>query len=999
MSTTTWILLRLRRDAGWLLLEYSDSLGRGFAEAIVTVDAVPQSVLGHVKELTAGPSPLAVFLDPQWMHRSTDGVPAEHRVEKDEPLAILCGLAARFGETARPVRIVTFLPGHWPERVPFFLPLNVLTVGSVTAWFDEAIRSRDWLVEVRSEDAGLTTTGNWVSELLKRNWLGTETDMMICQEADLAKLSLALRITRHRPRLLVALTEGDSARAQKDSRNLPVGTSLLALPFGGDLGTPSETLVELMGSFAHDRPLHEFGRYLNDRDFTRRRPVRLFSKPEALDCLRVSHALSAMTEEILSLPSTATSAGIETLRGTAASHVLADTLVTRRPSLSIRSMHGPAGRASSTAYGGAFFDDAVTTVTGFTREYDGLLPMSQMRRELKMEQTAQVQVRRATAAAFRDSGLRRAYISRQTRVVDVTMRRLSRAGIAGTFVQSDQSLVAQARYRVRVQVGRRSQVSIVSGNVPPIDLLLPPHEEGCGHVLRVAFYSDDFELLSPLVQRLELPEVGASSPVQFDISPRRVQQDARARIAVYYDLPPDGDGKATRNHLVQTFLLTARVRASESRYFETKVVDVAPEFSLNARFSQLEQLQSRLVSLALNDGPDGHKLMMKRGGDALPVDFTEGQLGESLKNIRSTLDWISRNDDRSGPRFPADQAEGKAEDFNQAIWRLASSGHSVYGELFGSAVRTPLEAALNEIAQQHDKLIQTVYLTRNYAFPWTSIYDLDLPPDVVGGPVPTICDGFRRKKPDGSPLSCGECLGNCLHPDKREAVCVYGFWGTRHQVEQLTIDTGENSPVLRPVGPGALAFSMGITGTFVNQIPSDLDAKLKDTARRIPDDEDFVPALWTDRRPAVLLLVGHYKSADVAGEPRGPRLTLPGKRFLLPDDILRQRQMHPKDWADPRSVILLAACSGGVVDITSARNFVNVFTGVGAGAVIGPEVIIYEGVARRFAVEISEALVAGRSVGAAVLDFRRGLLQNLNPLGLVFTAYGFADLAAALAAP
>jgi hypothetical protein len=43
---------------------------------------------------------------------------------------------------------------------------------------------------------------------------------------------------------------------------------------------------------------------------------------------------------------------------------------------------------------------------------------------------------------------------------------------------------------------------------------------------------------------------------------------------------------------------------------------------------------------------------------------------------------------------------------------------------------------------------------------------------------------------------------------------------------------------------------------------------------------------------------------------------------------------------------------------------------------------------------MSEALIAGKSVGAAVLEFRRLLLQNLNPLGFLFTAYGFADLAA-----
>jgi hypothetical protein len=586
-------------------------------------------------------------------------------------------------------------------------------------------------------------------------------------------------------------------------------------------------------------------------------------------------------------------------------------------------------------------------------------------------------------------------VGQQVRTVDVTMRRVNPDGTAGPFISRDEALVAQVQYRIRVQVGRRSGVSIVSGDVPPIDLLLPPPEKGRRHLLHVALYTDDFELSSPIMQRLELPEVGASPAIHFDVAPRRGVRNAQARIAVYYDLPPDTTDGEMRNHLIQTFLLTAYNRDSEDQPTE-KGVEVTLEFSLNARFSQLEHLQSRLVSLALNDGPTpaSHKLMIKRDSDALPVTFTEAQISASLKSIRETLDWASRNDARTGPRFPADQDEGAPADFDQVIWRLAAAGRILRDELFSGALESPLEAALTATVRERDKLIQAVHLVRNFAFPWTAIYDFALPPNVVGDPVPTICKDFRRKKADGTPYSCGECLDGCTYPDKSKAVCVYGFWGTRHQVEQIVSDKANEPRGLQPVGPGAVAFTIGLTGTFVQEIPNALTQKLGASVRQIPENEDFLPTLWTERRPAILLLVGHYRTKDVTGEPAGPRLTLPGQRFLRPGDILKQRESHPENWTDPRSVILLAACSGGVVDITSVSNFVNIFTRVGAGAVIGPEAIIFEGIARRFAVEMSESLVGGKSVGAAMLEFRRRLLQSLNPLGLVFTAYGFADLAA-----
>jgi hypothetical protein len=994
MSTIPWVILRLRSWPGAtpVLLEYSDFRGRGFGCTVVPGQECPKTIKDHISELS-GFGQIAIFLDPEMPRRVAVAPSVYKRFAREATsitrLAVLSELAQSVRNLGAQVQTVYLAPGPLPERSPFELPLNVLTVGAATTWLRDAIASRQWLEQIRGEYDGLAATGNWIRELLKRRWRGTETDMMICAAADVRRLSAALRAVRYQPRLLVGLTDAVSWEGQLRfaPHNLPVGTSLLVVAFGGRLGSESKAIVELMRDFAHDLPLHEFGRRVDRDDCDRGRPSILFSRPEALDAMRLSYALPDINEEILSLSSTATPAGVEKLFSMPQMAPLR---------LALRADQPPSTRVVlSSGLGSAFFDRAITQVEDFTHEGEGLLPMASIRRLLQIEREADAKARSTIADALQDPELRDTYIRQQARTVDVTMRRLSRDGRAGPFVKPHDTLVAQMRYRVRVQVGRRSAVSIVSGDVPPIDLLLPPPEKGRHHVLHVALYTDDFDLSSPVMQRLELPEVGPSPALHFDVVPRSGVRNAQARIAVYYDLPPEISDGEMRNHLVQTFLLTAPVSDSEDQLASGEGIKVTLEFSLNANFNQLEHLESRLVSLALNDGPTpaSHKLMMKRGGDALPVNFTEAQIGASLKGIRDTFEWASRNDAQNGPRFPADQVEGAAADFDQVIWRLAASGHSLNDELFGAALGTPLEGALNAAAQDRNRLIQAVHLARNFAFPWTAIYDFDLPPTVVGGAVPTICKDFRRKHPDGTTYSCAECLDHCTYPDKRQAVCVYGFWGTRQQVEQLIVDTTEKPRDLHPIGPGAVAFTMGLTGRFVQEIPNDLTQKLGAFARQVSDDEDFLPTLWSDHRPAILLLVGHYRTKDVTGEPAGPRLTLPGQRFLKPDDIFRQRKSHPENWTDPRTVILLAACSGGVVDITSVLNFVNIFTGVGAGAVIGPEAIIYEGVARRFAVEVSEALVAGKSVGVAILEFRRRLLQNLNPLGLLFTAYGFADLA------
>ncbi len=970
MSTSPWVVLRLRNRAGAVRLDYADVKGRAFDCPYAAGDEPPEAIRTSIGELV-GPHPirLAIFLDPQPPGRGG---------------AVLARLVQSLAYRRDQIRTVFLVPDRAVERGPFELPLDIITVGAATTWLRDAVASREWLRDIQKEDAGLTATGDWIRELLKRRWRGAETDMMICAATDLPRLTVALRAVGHPPRLLVSLTDAETAPRPPPfaPRRLPPGTSLLVLPFGGPLGDQSDALVELLRDVAHDLPLHELGRRTDRDDGASSRESVLFSRPEWLEALRLSHARSALTAEVLSLKSTGTPAGV------------ANFLSDARP-MDLKNIAEGSARVASSPLGGAYFDEAVKLMKTFTRGSDGLLPMANLRRALAAEREAETHLRSVAAQALRDPKLSKTYMDQQARTVDVTMRRLHPNGAAGPCVTNNEALVVQASYRIRVQIGWRSAVSIVSGDVPPIDLLLPPPEKGRHHVLHVALYTDDFDLASPILQRLDLPEIGPSPAIQFDVTPRRGVAIAQARIAIYYDLPPQTADGEMRNHLVQTFLLTAHVRQSEDQPVAAGGVAVELEFSLNPRFSQLERLEPRLVSLALNDGPGpaSHKLMMKRGADALPVNFTEAQIAGSLKNIRDAFTWASRNDTESGPRFPADQDEGAVGDFDQVIWRLARAGRSLYRELFGVALGSPLVAALSAAARERDKLIQVVHLVRNFAFPWTSIYDFDLPLDIVGAAAPTICKDFRRNKPDGTPYSCAECLDNCTYPDKTRAVCVYGFWGTRNQVEQLIADKTEKPQALKPVGPGAVAVSMGLDGRFIDEIPRDLQQKLGHFVRQFSGSETFLPELWTDRRPAILLLVGHYRTQDVPGEPAGPRLTLAAQRFLRPDDIFQQSGLHPENWTDPRSVILLAACSGGVVDITSVQNFVNIFIGVGAGAVVGPEAVIYEGVARRFAVEMSEALVAGASVGDAMLAFRRRLLQNLNPLGLVFTAYGFADLA------
>jgi hypothetical protein len=79
-----------------------------------------------------------------------------------------------------------------------------------------------------------------------------------------------------------------------------------------------------------------------------------------------------------------------------------------------------------------------------------------------------------------------------------------------------------------------------------------------------------------------------------------------------------------------------------------------------------------------------------------------------------------------------------------------------------------------------------------------------------------------------------------------------------------------------------------------------------------------------------------------------------------------------------------------------ALSFADQFVRIaGAAGVIGTEITIFEPLARNFAEPFLAAFLQGgpeNSVGQLMKRFRLDLLQKLNPLGLVFTPYCYADL-------
>lgn len=584
----------------------------------------------------------------------------------------------------------------------------------------------------------------------------------------------------------------------------------------------------------------------------------------------------------------------------------------------------------------------------------------------------------------------------QGRSVDIALQCRELRGSESLFMSKREKLRANGRYRVCVQIGRPFEESILVTPVPPIDLQLPPPSPG-GHRLSVVLYPFDLVCESKCLQTLTLPVQGPSKLISFDVVAPKTNGAARMRVSLYYELPPGAaEGEAMRNHLVQSFLIRCEVASEEARA-QDDVLTARLEISRRPRLDRLELLQPRLVSFGMNESaPHVHTFTTKSTGHSSSVSIAETKLQVAVEGVRKIL--LDSTASPGGiPIFPATADPGDpaiVTAFDQAIRELARKGFELYFAVCSPPPRATAEerknheAVLAEIRARHDETIQIVRYDIDYVFPWPMLYDFPLP-----DPGAPVCKGFQREI-DGKPISCEECLRTCAHRQADgtfDVFCAWGFWGTRHRVEQVL--HGAAAAVAEPVGPlrpGGVRLALGLGGERADRLQVELQAKLGSVLALLPPNEKLEDTLWSDaKRPALLALLGHHDH----DAKEGHRITLPpGDRWLV-QRVLMNRLLPgavgEAEWTDPHTIVILAACGSGAVDLRELVTFVDIFARAAAAAVVGTETVIFEGLACELIESIVLPMVReGSELGTAVLEFRRKLLRRLNPLGFVVTPYG-----------
>jgi hypothetical protein len=306
----------------------------------------------------------------------------------------------------------------------------------------------------------------------------------------------------NRPRLVTVLDTPGVRRGWTnfwDGLRLPTGVALLWLPLRSaeEFG---RVVKELLYAIIHD--LHGVMRQLEVsmpdpfRDF-----LRVVADPVSVQSLRISDALEVLVDELTDLEDSDYPGDL-------------DQFVKR---IQTTAAPGTVRRLEKLAQlvlpMNVLFENAKSVQRAdFTHEAIGLAPLARVLFHKAESDRIRSRVREELRLLARDPEAQRMFDVYQDRRVDVALRRLEPSWFRSPYVLAEQTLRRATRYGLRVQIGRRLHTSLVQGDVPPMDPLLPP-DDAKGHVLHVAVYCLDFRLLSPMVQRVILPRYGSSLPI------------------------------------------------------------------------------------------------------------------------------------------------------------------------------------------------------------------------------------------------------------------------------------------------------------------------------------------------------------------------------------------------------------------------------------------------------------------------------------------------------
>jgi len=591
-------------------------------------------------------------------------------------------------------------------------------------------------------------------------------------------------------------------------------------------------------------------------------------------------------------------------------------------------------------------------------------------------------------------------------------------------VEPSEPLRPSGHYWFWFEVGTPKAGRIDLDRVPVPADKLPPKAR-----LTVALFAFDREIAIDRkldVGEIELLSDGSAKVVRPAASPALPATCELARTRLFFPVTvPDHPGRFRlrcnlyfRGLLVQSHLVTMEVARSPGRVAalltgslwrkRPRALQTECDYTLShsLRGAHLHEAEPHRLSVMLNDNGDGTHGFRVYGEDGTArfkqdAAFSDLELQDFIDHARGALRRAAWGSEDQWANQPYRYDTGPdPERLRADLARLARWGYRFYdaiaNRLAASGSTDPIE-----IADRRDELAKLMLSTGSVQLaskqsarqvvPVALLYDYGID-DTQKLDRYSLCPEFVAALDEGRAVTGTRCFnGDCPSRGKPLVVCPSGFWGYRHRVG-LPVSIGgrvRDTPFRIPLTGGPeLSMAVATDTNFVLRASHERAVQgLRAGLRwRHADNRDAAIELMRLGTSHVIYFYCHGGVADNVpyieiGRGRDSAIT----RALLSMRHILFRTVQP--------LVFINGCHTTALEPESALDLVTYFVeSANAAGVLGTEITVFEPLACGFAEPCLRRYLSGVSIGEAVRLARLDLLQQANPLGLVYVPYVVASL-------
>lgn len=469
--------------------------------------------------------------------------------------------------------------------------------------------------------------------------------------------------------------------------------------------------------------------------------------------------------------------------------------------------------------------------------------------------------------------------------------------------------------------------------------------------------------------------------------------------------------------LVQSHLVSVEVGSRVRRIVRSAVkrpalqtqADYTLSKSLHADY--LSEVPTHRLSLMLNDdgkGTHGFRVLAAEGAQEFKSDASfEGQkLQGMIANARKAMSKAAWGKFEPWQKGDLYRYEGTREEnlkrLRDDMIMMAAQGYRFYVEIrkrLAGDAQTPEEIdqrvkALEELMRKPGFVQIASKESAEHVVPVAMLYDYKFDSNLPLEKY-TLCPDFLAALQASQNLLDMKCFqGDCASRGKLDVICPSGFWGYRHNIGlPVSIGKSEAPAVMKLTYEGTQSMSVAVSTDQAFKLRKKHVEKLQALRQGLgwsyAETRDDALQMMKEKPGHVVYFYCHGGMHPVWNVP-----------YLLVGDpqntqgITRDNfEAYDIKWDKIKPLVFLNGCHTTALSPEQTLNLVSGFIeDAHAAGVIGTEITIFEPLACAFGEECLEHFFNGVPIGEAVRRARLKLLQEGNPLGLVYIPFVLASL-------